>query len=403
MCTGIQVIQKSFFLSLENFVTDHLELLRNARIFIFGAGIRGRNLLWVLRHHQLSDIYFVDNNIHKQGTLFEDCEVLGFPEAGAYAGKHVFLCPVENGGPILEQLAISGRKKGTDYFDLDFSFEDYQELVEDLKRPASDYTLLLGCCELSSYILAETLVPSLGKGLGEQFMQGAYKLCALPGSCPAIYYHIINTCIRIQPKIPRYVIIMIELSSLSPYAPLMIGLQNYQQHERFIEQLTTLVPEDREIQLYLQTVRERLERSKKGSSPIKAENTPEAQRRVYKLKYMYHLRETDESVVYTRKILTEMEKRGIPVLLLFPPVDFQRGEKICGEEFAENYSGIIHKLLSFLDGYAYKYIDASFIAASDFFVPPPDLPDINPFLNKEGQSLLVNFLKRQDAVKLFFK
>lgn len=401
MCTKAQAIQKSYYVYLDNFVKEHLNILQDSHIFIFGAGIRGSNLLWVLKQHQLSDICFVDNNVHKQASLFESCRVLPFLDAGNYDRKHVFLCPVENGKPILDQLRASGRKEGIDFFNLDFFFTDYQDLVEELKCPASGYSLLCGCCDLSSYILGTTALPSLGEFLNAEIAQGSYKVCSLPGFYPTIYYHAINTCLRIQQEPPRCVIMMMEVSSLSPYAPLMIGTQNYQQHARFMEQLAALVPEDQEIRLYLEKVYERLERSKKGSSPTKAENTLEAQRRIYKLKYMYPLREDDESVIYTQKVLHRMKEKDIPVILLFPPVDYQRGEAICGKGFSEKYAGIISRLRSFLDGSAYKCIDASFIASSDYFVPQSSSPDINPFLNADAQKLLAHFLEQQDMMKLF--
>jgi len=84
--------------------------------------------------------------------------------------------------------------------------------------------------------------------------------------------------------------------------------------------------------------------------------------------------------------------------LLFPPVDYQRGESICGKEFTEKYAGVVKQLISFLDGHSYRWIDASFIASSDFFVPPSSSPDINPFLNAEGQKLLAAFLERQNIM-----
>lgn len=398
MSAPIQTIQKSYFTYLENFIKEHLDMLCESRIFIFGAGIRGGNLLWILKYYHLSDVYFVDNNVQKQGSLFENCAVLSFSEAERYAGKHIFLCPVENGGAILEQLRASGRKEGSDYFNLDFPFNDYRELVEDLKRPASEYALLFGCCVLSSYILDKAILPPLGEFLNEQIGKGICKVCTLPGFYPAIYYHAVNVCLRVQNGPPRCIVMMMEISSLSPYAPLMMGPQNYRQHERFVDQLAALAPEDGEIRQYLQKVRDRLERSLRGSSPTKAENTLEACRRVYKLKYMYHLREDDESVVYTRKILSRMKEKGVPVILLFPPVDYQRGESICGKEFTEKYAGVVKQLISFLDGHSYRWIDASFIASSDFFVPPSSSPDINPFLNAEGQKLLAAFLERQNIM-----
>lgn len=392
---GIQTIQKSYYRFLTDFIETHMAALRQAKIFIFGAGVRGCNLLCVLRSFGLSDICFVDNNTAKQGTQLEGCAVLSFEEADQYSRNHLFLCPVEHGGVVLAQLKASGRRENTDYFNLDFFFTDYLAVEEEMKAPAEDYSLLFGCCVLSSYILGGGILPSLGEVLRERVFHGTCKLCTLPGFYPTIYYFAISACLRVQKHPPESIVILMELSSLSPYEPLMMGEQNYQQHKQFIERLVSVIPEDAEAGEYLKKINERLERSKKGGSPTKAENTLDAQKRVYRLKYLYRLREEDESVIYTKKILERMNREGVPVILLFPPVDYQRGEKICGEDFKDRYSAVINDLRSFLHGLVYQYVDASFIATSDYFVPPTTSPDINPFLNERGQRLLVEFLNKR--------
>lgn len=394
-----QTLQKSYYQFLTDFVKAHIDILCCRRIFIFGAGIRGCNLLRILKSFHLSDIYFVDNNVNKQGTQLEDCSILSFHEAEQYMQRHIFLCPIEHGEEILEQLKASGRKENSDYFNLDFSFTDYLAVEEEIKAPAEDYSLLFGCCVLSSYILGDDVFPSLGEVLREQVFHSTCKLCTLPGFYPTIYYFAINACLRVQKHPPESIVILMELSSLSPYEPLMIGEQNYQQHKQFMERLVSIIPEDAEAKEYLKKINERLERSKQGSSPTKAENTVDAQKRVYRLKYLYRLREDDESIIYTKKILKQMNREGIPVILLFPPVDYQRGERICGKAFKARYSAVINELCSFLSGLVYQYLDASFIATSDYFVQPTTSPDINPFLNEKGQQLFVEFLKKQSVLK----
>lgn len=394
---GIQTIQKSYYRFLTDFIETHMDALRQAKIFIFGAGVRGCNLLWMLKSFGLSDICFVDNSVARQGTQLGGCAVLSFEEADQCVQNHIFLCPVEHGEAIIEQLKKSGRKENIDYFNLDFFFTDYLEVIEEIAAPSEAYSLLFGSCELSSYILTDAILPSLGEVLKERLFHGACKLCTLPGFYSTIYYFAISACLRVQKCPPESIVILMELSSLSPYEPLMMGEQNYRQHVQFLQRLTVLMPENQELEEYLNKVRERLERSKKGSSPTKAENTLDAQKRVYRLKYLYRLREEDESVIYTKKILERMNREGIPVVLLFPPVDYQRGEKICGEDFKARYSAVINDLRSFLHGLVYQYVDASFIATSDYFVPPTTSPDINPFLNEQGQRLFVEFLNKRSG------
>lgn len=396
-----QTLQKSYYQFLASFVKAHINILRCSRIFIFGAGTRGCNLLRILNSFHLSDIYFVDNNVNKQGAQLDGYTVLSFAGASQYMQKSIYLCPVEHGEAILEQLKNSGREENIDYFNLDFFFTDYLELIEEIKMPAQSYCLLLGCCTLSSYILTDHFSSSLGEVLKKNLFSITCKLCALPGFSPSIYYYAIQTYLNVQKRQPKLILIVMEQSSLSPYKPIMMGTQNYQQHVQFLDQLAAMMPGNEELEEYLNTVEERLKRSKSENNPIKAENTLEAQKRVYKLKYLYQLRETDESVIYTRRILKLMKEKAVPVFLLFPPIDYQRGKRVFGKDFVERYSATVEQFKSFLSGLKYHSIDASFIATSEYFVPPTPTPDVNPFLNEKGQKLLEDFLKGQPTLRPF--
>lgn len=395
-------IQKSYYSFLDSFIKEHLNMLLHARVFIFGAGIRGTNLLCLLRLYDVQDIFFVDNNPQKQGTEIDGCHVLSFSEADSYNGKHVFLCPIENGKQILEQLALTRRCENVDYFNLDFQFTDYLDIIEDIKHPMPDYSLAFGCCILSSNLLGNKFSLSLGERLKEEILPGNCKICTLPGFSPAMNYYIIKKAIEVNKSQPRLLFLTMEISSCSPYAPLMLGKQNYLQHELFVEQLTQFTPVDDELNDYLQLIKERKKRYTTVNNSMNSDDFEDVRKRVYKLKYNYNLREDDESVIYTKKILTLANQRSIPVVLFFPPVDYMYAETVCGVEFTAKYNSIIKSIQSFLVDFSYRCIDASFIASSDDFIQQMNSPDINPFLNEAGQNLLLNFLKEQEKIQLFY-
>lgn len=393
-------IQKSYYCYLESFIKKHLDTLRNVRVFIFGAGIRGCNLVRLLKIYGVENVFFVDNNREKHGTVIEECCVLDFENADAYTGKSVFLCPIEKGESILQQLASTGRKENVDYYNLDFQFTDYADLIEEIKSPAEEYAWIFGCCILSSYILGEKMGQSLGEMLREKFSGVKCKVGSLPGFYSAIYYYMINALTGMN--IPKFVLISMEISSLSPYAPIMMGTQNYEQHRLFIEKLKKISPKQEEILKYQQTVEERLERSKRERTET-GEYSDDANRKVYKLKYLYKPREDDESLVYMEKILTQMNEMNVPVILVFPPIDYQRGEKLFGDGFKKQYMDTKERYMSFLKGYIYQEIDASFIATSECFVPPTNKPDINPFLNLKGQEKLWEHMKEYSIIQTLLK
>lgn len=394
-------IQKSYYRFLENFIKEHLDILINVRVFIFGAGIRGCNLLSILRFFKISNIIFVDNNPQKQGLQIDGCSVISFLEADKYCGKHVFLCPVENGGQILEQLARTGRSENADYFNLDFEFTDYLDVIDEIKSSTPNYSLAFGCCILSSNILGNRLSPSMGEVLKQQLFPKHCKLCTMPGFSPPMYYYTIKTATHLNQASPRFLFLTMEISSCSPYAPLMLGRQNLLQHKLFLEQLARLVPQDNEICEYSRLINERLKLSLTGKNPIKSDVSQDSRRRVYKLKYNYNIREDDESIVYTKKILISMNEKRTPVILYFPPIDYMFAETICGEDFSVKYASIIKKIRSFLEGTQYRCIDASFVEKSDCFVQQINSPDIDPILNNKGQKQLLRFLMDHEEMKLF--
>lgn len=376
-------------------------MLKKVRIFIFGAGIRGGNLLRILKLYHINNIVFVDNNPQKQGGFIEEHPVISFAEADSYLGKHIFLCQTENNGDILKQIALTGRRENVDYYNLDFQFSDYLDVIEEIKCPTHNYSFVFGNCTLSSSILGSKFSPSLGELLQQQLFSKDCKLCALPGLSSAIYYLIINTSFKIHGILPRFVFLTMELSCFSPYTPLMLGKQNYLQHKLFVEQLKQLAPFDSEVSDYFKIMEDRLLRSMTANNPVKVRYSEHSRRRVYNLKYNYAIQEDNESVIYTKKILTAMNKKKVPVILYFPPVDYMLGKTVCGEDFPIKYASIISRIKSFLVEFSYSYVDASFIAKSDCFVQQVNSPDINPWLNEKGQKKVLNFLIEQESMQPF--
>ena len=388
-------IQPSYYQYLKDFVEQNLTLLRTNRVYIFGAGYRGCNLLQLLHLFQISDIVFVDNDAKKQGLKIEGCPIISFSQASLYSGKHIFLCPVENGVQILNQLKESGRAEGKDYFNLDFQTTDYLQVIEELQRPAPDYSILLGCCRLSSCILGDYLAPPLGEVLREKLYNMTYKVCALPGVDPIMDFYMILSAANLHKKLPLAVVMDLTLSSISPYEALMLETQNYRQHILFLEQFADIIPQDTEIKEYLETLCHRMERSQRRQKLKGTDQSNDSLRQVYKLKYQYNLREDNPSVICLQKILKKMNRENIPVTIIFHPIDYQRGERILGPDFSTQYASNVQKFKSFLEGYQYAFIDATFIAASEYFVPPTLTPDINPILNVNGRKLLIAKLKSQ--------
>lgn len=393
-----KVIQKSHYQFLENFIKSHMNRLLTERVYIFGAGVRGCNLLTLLRQFKIPDIKFVDNNPKKQGKKIEECPVISFEEADKYKGKKVFLCQIEYGSEIIEQLKKNGKIENVDYFNLDFDFTDYRDVIEELKSPVEKYAVLLGNCVFSSYILGEGVTKSLGENLKDKFYKGKCKLISLPGLSSPIYYFSLLALKKTQSKVPNLIFLSMEMSCISPYAPMLLGKQVYMQHVNFVEQLQTILEPDSEVETHLHLLNHRLQQSLKGKKILKADSLEENRRTVYELKYQYEIDDQNENIVYTKKILEFASENNIPVILFFPPVDYLLAENICGKQFLSRYRTNIRNMQSMLQSYEFEYIDASTLVKSDGFVQQITSPDINPWLNKKGQDIVMEFLDRNLSI-----
>lgn len=394
------IIQKSYYDFLIKFTKEHLDILLHTKIFIFGAGVRGRNLLLILRMFNISNISFVDNNPKKQGTMIEEYKVLSFPEATRYTNAHIFLCPAENNRQIIELLDQTGRKKDVDYYDLEFYFSDYLDAVEEIMRPGEGFAIVFGNCTFSSCILGDKFVLSFGEQIKKQLLnERPGKICSLPGLSTGIYYQIINILLQTYGKSHlQSVFLTMEISCFSPHSPLLLGHQVYQQHKLFLEQLLKIFPLQEELIDYISLIAERCAASISNINPIKSFDFELARKYVYKLKYNFDIEESNENVVYTKKILECLNNVHIPVILYFPPIDYQLGKKVCGTDFVENYKIIVDRIKSFLSNYLFYCIDASFLMESDYFVQQGKTPDINPWLNEKGQNVAIKFLKTQKSI-----
>ncbi|RKJ62561.1 hypothetical protein D7Y09_13505 [bacterium 1XD42-1] len=349
---------------------------------------------------KIPDISFVDNNPKKYGTIIDEYKVLSFPEATRYTDEHIFLCPAENSQQIMEQLNQTGRKKGIDYYDLEFYFSDYLDVIKETIRPGNGFSIAFGNCTFSSCILGDKFVLSFGERMKQQLLgERTGKVCSLPGLSAGIYYQIINILLKTYGKTHlQSVFLTMEISCFSPYTPFLLGHQVYQQHKLFLEQLLKIFPLEQELIHYTSLISERCAASLSNINPIKSFDFESACRYVYQLKYNFDIEESNESVIYTKKILQCLNNEQIPVILYFPPIDYQLGKQICGENFVENYKIIVDRIKEFLSGYSFYCIDASFLMQSDCFVQQDKTPDINPWLNAKGQEIAIKFLETQEPI-----
>lgn len=392
-------IDKSYYNFLFDFIQSNNRLLMNSKVIIFGAGIRGYNLMRILELSKITNIAFVDNDPQKQGEKINGYCIYSFDEVINVNCKSVFLCPVEKGAQIFEQLEQAGFKKNIDYFNLDNKLTDYIETIEEFKRPVKDYIIFFGSCELSSFLLSDTFDVSLAERLKQHSLPEKCKVFALPGMTQRMHYNMINALLKNSPK-PKLAVLMLEMSLVSPHAHLMLEPQYYTLHSKLIESLIDIYELDDEINEYAKIINNRLERSLGRGGLSSSPNLEDEIKRKIKLTYNYEIRGSNESVIYLIKTLELLKENNIPAIITFPPINYQLGENLCGSDFSRNYANIIKKLLTFLTAYDYDVIDASFAADSSNFIEQLNSTNL-VILNTKGQSNFIDFIFKNEAIKSF--
>ena len=393
-------IEKSYYYYFCNFIKKHLDMLLNSRVYIFGAGIRGRNLLRVLLHFQISDIVFVDNDPQKQGEHLDDFPIISFDAANACNKKHVFLCPIEKGQLILQQLNNSGRCENKDFFNLDFQPTDYLDVLKELERPAHDDLLVFGSCDWAFYLLGDKPLVSMGDRFKQYISHDRCKVYFMPAFAQAMYYHIANGLIQMG-KISKQVLLPIVIATFSPYFPMLMKTSHFIQHNQIIEQLLRLLPSNIELSDYSRELIEIINHSVVGNGVMPAKNTSGALMKKMQLFYNFKINDKSESIGYLKKLLSLFNNHNISVMLYFPPTNYFHGESVCGESFSKILDENIKGVLSLIGKYKYDVLNLSFNYNADFFVEP--FGDPNLFvLNKLGQNQVLDALGKQEFLKPYF-
>lgn len=391
-------IAKSYFNSISDFLCHNKSKLSESVIFIFGAGTRGTDLLSILKNHDFNNIIFVDNDPNKQGTKVCDCNVISFEESRNIIGKKIYLSPSENNNAILKQLNDAGLQDNVDFFDLKIKFDDYKEVIERIKDQKESSIVLIGDCASADYVVGDGIVSDpLLEVMEKNLFCNDCKAYTFDGIDPILAYYILKADHKLSKVSPKKCTIIAGVYSLSPNYCRMLGKTNWTQIKSFIEELLQIFPGDEEILSYHEKICKFLNQSVKMKAAPKNYDNNDKKARLYKLKYNYSIREFDESIVYLKKIIKYMNDNDIEATLLFPPVNFEVGEQLCGAEFKVKYTAILDNVHSFLKEYKYNTIDASFIASSEYFVFTPQ--DVEPVLSGEGQRLLLDYLREQDEFR----
>ncbi|MDR1148384.1 MAG: hypothetical protein LBK66_07110, partial [Spirochaetaceae bacterium] len=260
--------------------------LRDRRLVIFGAGIRGCTLLLILEEYGFTNIVFCDNNPEKQKGRINKYPILSFEEALGFGGEQVFLLPIENGGAIREQMLNAGLREDKDFFYWDFQV--YDEYIEEFKRPVKDHTLIVGDCAFSHIALKDNNKVSLGDMIKNYLGDENCKVLSMHGMGQRAYYNITKTLLN-KGEYPKLFVLEVVSEVLTSKSHIMPRTQ----HSGLFSKLLSVISNpSSELAEYELLTKERFERFQVELYTHYSETDNDNVAKLYmKMNYMFTLSE----------------------------------------------------------------------------------------------------------------
>lgn len=354
--------------------------LGEKQILIFGAGIRGAEIAVILGTLGIKDIVFTDNNADKWGGNIDGHPIISVDDALQSKEKYVFLISVEEGDAICRQLEKSGLKRDKTYF---FPKPDfYGNFMEEYKNYTDNGILFLGDCMFEVVAFDDETKISLKEMLREKLGDQTKFLTIHGLSAPGFRHMVIGqmNC----GMIPRCIVVMLNFETLTGKQHLLPRSQ----HTPIIKASCECSPDPTgEMHEYLKTVEERVKNvnaeffTTSKFSANKEQNNKAgkisnvAAKMFFKMNYLYSLDVEMESIRCLKDIMAMAKEKNIMVIPFVPPVNYEHGRELFGEEvFETKYTANLNKLRQIVADEGYELLDLSHICTKKEFahVTTPD-------------------------------
>jgi hypothetical protein len=361
-------------------VEDNKQLFNEKEILIFGAGIRGAEISVILKSVGYKNIIFTDNNKEKWGGCIDEFPIISVAEALNLKDKVVYLISVEEGDSICIQLEEEGLKRDTDYFYPKPNL--YERFMTEFKREMHNEVLVMGDCMFEVVSFDDNNKDSLTEILQQKVGYDNIKLLTMHGMGLPTFYHALKAQINCG-MIPKVFVVMINFETLTGKQHLLPRSQ----HTKLVKDMYDYSPDpDGELEKYVSVTEERVKNiqaefftTNKYSSQKKENNnrgviSDSASKIFFKLNYMYKLNTEIESIQYLIKIIKMAKQNGFKVVPFVPPVNYERGTELFGDDFEKAYSYNLEKLREVIGNEKIELLDLSHICTKNEFanVTTPD-------------------------------
>lgn len=376
----ITAISKENYEAIATCIRENINLFKEKTILIFGAGIRGTEISVILEDLGYTSIIFTDNNQEKWGGVIDKYPIISVSEALKLREKVVYLISVEEGDSICLQLDSEGLELNKDYF---FPKPQlYERFMHEFKRTMQNEILIMGDCMFEVISMDDSNKDSLTEIMQAKLGYENVKLLTMHGMGLPSFYHVLKAQINCGMK-PRFFVVMLNFETLTGKQHLLPRSQ----HTKLIRQVRDASPDlDGELSEYVLTTEERVKNvraeffttnkfSHQNIENNKRGNISDSASKVFlKLNYMYKLNPQIESVQYLLKIMKLAKERDFTVIPFVPPVNYERGIELFGDQFEAAYRYNYQILESLISKEGYELLDLSHICTKEQFanITTPD-------------------------------
>ncbi len=360
-------VNREDLLCFEQWYESYRDILREKSVIIWGAGIRGTEFSLFFEKKKYKNIFFTDSNEGKWGGNINGFPIISPNDAFplVWDQKALFLISTENSEEIERNLFEQNCRRNDNYFVVKTDL--YEKYVREFERNYDKKILVMGDCEFSTISLKDVDTSNLSEMLRERLGSEKCKVLAMHGMGLRSHYHILKEQIK-KNMIPEVLVLMINLDTLTGKQHLLPRSQ----HEELLQKIYACADvEDEEFKEYLVDVHERSKNIQVEFLTKKINLSDKQQevkaRNYFKMNYMYKLDMETEGIIYLIKIMDLAREKQIKVIPFVPPVNYEYGKKLFGEEFVGKYDSNIDKIREVVRKQGYALLDLSYHLPAEMF------------------------------------
>lgn len=381
----MECIDKFFYKEFCRLIEQHINKLKVSNIVIFGAGIMGLQLSYVLEDYGLHVYAFADNNSAKWGKKWGEFPIIEPQQLGDVKDAFVLLA-IQKFDGCKRQLEEMEFVQNDNLLVMAESLTD--KYADDFKNKGEAETLIFGDCTMSVVSLREEEKESLF----EKFDKNAHiKVLAQNGIYMRFYYNVLQMCIHNMHNLKK-VLLMFSVDIFGNQYHMLPA----NQHKDILEALCAVSRENsEELSDFINEVEIRnksntINFSSPNRSVENAEMILRELKNHTKINYLYQIKKENESLKYLKKFVKFCHDNDIECTCIFMPINYELGLELFGSAFIDKYEKNKAEICDHILDEKGLYCDLSYQLHKDQFM---SIRSSNEGIFSKGRNEIYNRVK----------